>query len=116
MIDIANRCTQLQELDISGCWRITNKSLYALQENLLHMREGKSDFSLMVGGAYCNSINFIISDSLHFIGTDISGEAVIQFAAVTDSSICLHNLSVVSLQADYNPLLEPGLPVCYCTT
>lgn len=50
VIDMSNCCMQLQELDISGCWKITNKSLYALQENLLHMRERKSDFSLMVGG------------------------------------------------------------------
>ena len=55
VMDISNWCMQLQELDISGCWQVTNKSLYALQENLLHMREGKSDFSLMVGGMHNSS-------------------------------------------------------------
>lgn len=44
-------CTVLSELDISGCWQITDKSLYALQENLMHMRgENTSSFSLTVGG------------------------------------------------------------------
>lgn len=54
----------------------------------------------------CCSIEFML-----LLGTDIKGETAIQFSAVTGSSICLHNLSVVSLQADYNPLLEAGMLV-----
>lgn len=49
--DLSMFCTVLSELDISGCWQITDKSLYALQENLVHMRgENTSNFSLTVGG------------------------------------------------------------------
>lgn len=87
--DLSMFCTVLSELDISGCWQITDKSLYALQENLVHMRgENTSNFSLTVGG------------------TSIDGETALKFAAATGASISLHNLSVTSLQADYHSFLE----------
>lgn len=42
------------------------------------------------------------------IGTEIDGESAVQFATATSSSISLHNLSIASLQADYNTFLESG--------
>ena len=49
--ELSKHCTDLMELDLSGCWQISNKSLYALQENLVHMRgESPSSFHLTVGG------------------------------------------------------------------
>lgn len=41
-------------------------------------------------------------------GTDVDGESATKFAIVTGSAVCLHNLSVASLQADYHPLVESG--------
>lgn len=51
LIELSRYCTELIELDISGCWQVTVKSLYALQENLLHMRGGNNlGLSLTLGG------------------------------------------------------------------
>ena len=54
---LAENCLKLKELDISGCLSVTNKTLYALQESLLHMRDPAgeggvkpSQFSIIVGG------------------------------------------------------------------
>ena len=46
------KCTEVIELDVSGCWQVTNRTLHALQESLLHMRGGHEQimFSLTVGG------------------------------------------------------------------
>ena len=42
---------ELLELDVSGCWQLTDKLLYALQENLLHMRPHTDlNFHLAIGG------------------------------------------------------------------
>ena len=58
----------LVELDVSGCWQVTDKSLHALQENLLHMRgESASSFSLTVGGqfhgCYCRHLPVVLGVS-----------------------------------------------------
>lgn len=37
-----------------------------------------------------------------------------KFAAATHSSISLFNASIASLQADYNPYIEPGVCMCAC--
>ena len=53
---LAENCLRLKELDISGCLNVTNKTLYALQESLLHMRthsDGEQscwEFSIVTGG------------------------------------------------------------------
>lgn len=53
LLEVSKYCTDLVELDVSGCWHVTNKSLYALQENLMHMRTEKNcDFCLTIGGRY----------------------------------------------------------------
>lgn len=58
VVDVSNCCTNLMELDISGCWQVTNKSLYALQENLMHMREDNNrNFSLTLGGNLASFID-----------------------------------------------------------
>lgn len=91
IVEISKYCTDLKRLDISGCWQITEKSIFALQENLMHMRNTTTtSFHLTIGG------------------TDIDGERAVQFAATTGSSISLHNLSVSSFQEDYHSLLESG--------
>jgi hypothetical protein len=49
---------ELKELDISGCLSVTNKTLYAFQESLLHMRDPAGEeakpgqFSIIVGGKF----------------------------------------------------------------
>lgn len=51
LIEVSKHCISLVELDISGCWQVTNKTIYALQENLMHMRPKEcSPFFLIVGG------------------------------------------------------------------
>ena len=109
---------QLQELDVCGCMNITNKTLYAFQESLLHMREECRSFSLVLGGVctcVCVSVCVCvcvrvcvcvgISHSLT-TGTDISGDVAMQFAAATGASISLHDLSIHSLSADYDPFMD----------
>lgn len=51
---------------------------------------------------------FVPIFTVYSIGTDIDGESAVQFATATSSSISLHNLSIASLQADYNTFLESG--------
>lgn len=53
IIEMSRCCTDLLELDISGCWQVSNKSLYALQESLVHMRgDNPASFSLTIGGQF----------------------------------------------------------------
>ena len=40
------------------------------------------------------------------IGTGISGAVAMQFAAATGASISLHDLSIHSLSADYDPFMD----------
>lgn len=48
---LAEKCTRLVHLDLCGCLSISNRSVYALQESVLHMREpGLRQFTLLVGG------------------------------------------------------------------
>lgn len=47
---LASHSSSLVELDLSGCMSITNKSLEALQENLLFARENKTHLNLLIGG------------------------------------------------------------------
>ena len=47
---LACHCLGLTDLDISGCLNITNNSLYALQESLLHLRSECKTFSIALGG------------------------------------------------------------------
>ena len=39
-------------------------------------------------------------------GTSIDGEVATQFAAVTGATISLHDLSINSLSADYDPYMD----------
>ncbi len=53
IMDVSKFCTELVELDVSGCWQLTDNMLYALQESLLHMREHQNlHFSLTIGGEW----------------------------------------------------------------
>ena len=45
-------------------------------------------------------------------GTGIDGELAVQFGGVTGSSISLHNLSIATLQADYDPFIAPDRDLC----
>ena len=47
---LASHSSSLVELDLSGCMSVTNKSLEALQENLLFAREAKTHLNLLIGG------------------------------------------------------------------
>lgn len=85
---LASHSSSLVELDLSGCMSITNKSLEALQENLLFAREDKTHLNLLIGG------------------TLIDAELARQFAVATGSSVCQHDLSIPSLAADYDPFLD----------
>ena len=38
LLEVVKVSVCLKELDISGCIQVSDQSLYALQENLLHMR------------------------------------------------------------------------------
>lgn len=46
-------------------------------------------------------------------GTGIDGELAVQFGGVTGSSISLHNLSIATLQADYDPFIAPDRDLSY---
>ena len=52
---LASHSSSLVELDLSGCMSVTNKSLEALQENLLFAREAKTHLNLLIGGMYVHN-------------------------------------------------------------
>ena len=54
------------ELDLSGCMSVTNKSLEALQENLLFARENKTHLNLLIGGIIIQRIaSYVCTWKLH---------------------------------------------------
>ncbi len=53
------------------------------------------------------AIEMLLPSHTHmYAGTSITGEVATMFAADTGSSISLHDLSVPSLSADYDPFID----------
>ena len=60
---LASHSSSLVELDLSGCMSITNKSLEALQENLLFAREKKIHLNFLIGGSHTRAIFCLVAVS-----------------------------------------------------